>query len=253
MPFAKRVRYSKKALSKKPKVPRFSLSLGNQLVHRHVVTASSSTVGGLLISNPSSGVATFSYGSTSSANLALAFQLNAIAMYLGGTFVAGFPLPNVAELTALYDSYVIEKVEVSIWCSGTVAQVGNVNQNTTFPDAINYAGQPLPLIGWTVDMDDTANTSFTELQQYSTFKCKQLGGGVPIKQMIYPCAREDLQSGYGQGRALSPIINCSTPAVNHYGLKMSVDGFKISNPTGTTLSCYLSLSAKYHLKMIATR
>lgn len=253
MPFAKRPRYSKKSL-RKSKVPRtLALSISNQLVHRHVATCSSSTNASLTVFNPSSGVAVFQYGTFNSSNMALAFQLSGTAMYLGGTLAAVWALPNLSELQALYDSYVIEKVEVSIWDSATVAQIGNVNQNTTFPDPIGYATQPMPLIGWTVDLDDFANTSFTDLQQYSTFKCKQLGGGYPIKQTVYPCAREDLNSGSGQGRAAQHVINCSTPGVNHYGLKMSIDGFKATNPSAVSLSSFLSIQTKYHLKMIATR
>jgi len=258
MPLAKRVRYTKKTPTKRAKVPRtLSLSLNSQLVHKHVVTCSSSTTGALTILNPTGGVAVFQYGATQSANMALAFQLNAVAMYMGGVFVAGFPLPNVTELVALYDTYVIEKVEVSIWSSSTVAQVGNVKQDnnptgSTAPP-INYATQPLPLIGWTVDMDDSSNTSFTDLQQYSSFKCKQLGQGIPIRQTIYPCARDDLAGATGQGRVYGVPINCSSSAVNHYGLKLCVDGFKAANLAENALCTFLSIQTKYHLKMIATR
>lgn len=257
MPFAKKAKYTPKKKVRKYRPSALTLGLNKGLVHHHVSSLSTSTTGPLTILNPTSGVAVFQYASTQSANMQLSFRLDGMSLFLGGVFVALFPLPNVAEYQALYDSYMIEKIEVSVWSSGTVAQVGNVKQaaNPTGSTAepIGYATQPLPLIGYTVDMDDFENTTFTQLQQYSTFKCKQLGGGEPIRCSFTPTCRDTLSTDAGFGRSARQVINTANAAVNHFGLKMAVDGFKCTNLSENSLCTFLSVQAKYSLRMIATR
>ena len=225
------------------------------LAHRHVVTCSTSTAQAITVTVPSSGVALFNTGGLASPNMQIIFTLGNMVINLGGTSILVVPLPNAAELVALYDQYTIEKVDLSIWCGNTNSQIGvlPVDADGTID---NYANQPMPLIGWAPDMDDAANTSITDLQQYSNYKCKQLGQSVPIKTSVVPCVQDTIYrpgatSAYSRGS--KQAINCSYQDVPHYGIKLCVDGFKCQNVVTNALNCFLSIQAKYHLKMECTR
>lgn len=256
MPFAKRTKYSPKKKSRKLSVPR-AYTLNSALVHKHVVTCSTSDFQSLYITLPSSGVALFNYSGVSSANMSLSFTLAGMVLSLAGLAVSTIPLPNVAELKALYDSYVIEKVDVNIWSGNTVSQTGAVQipdisvvPNTGF---VNYYLQPLPLIGYAVDMDDSDNTSISALQQYSQYKCVQLGSGKPISCSFVPCVKDTLGTTTGYARGTKQIINTVNDNVQHFGLKLAVDGFKAGNDSYHQANTFLSCQARYHLRMIATR
>ena len=255
MPFAKRGKYSLKKKSPKSSVPRL-YTLNGTLAHRHVATCSSSDILPMFITLPSSGVALFNFSGITSANMALSFTLAGMVVNIGGIAVATIPLPNVSELKALYDSYVLEKVDIQIWSGNTVSQVGKVHPNdpsTLEPGVVDYVQQPMCLIGYVVDMDDAANTSISALQQYSNYKVQQLGLGVPIKCSFTPCVNDTLSNTTGYGRSSKQIINTANDTVQHFGLKLSVDGFKAFNPTSREVNTYLSVQARYHLRMIATR
>ena len=255
MPFAKRPKYSLKKKSRKTAVPRL-YGLNGALVHKHVVTCSTSDFLQMYITLPISGVALFNFSGVTSANMALSFTLAGMIVNIGGIAVATIPLPNVAELKALYDSYVIEKVEVSIWSGATTANtgfVGTPNPSSLEVGFINYFSQPMPLIGYAVDMDDAANTSISALQQYSQYKVHQLGSSRPITCSFTPCVNDTLSNTTGYGRSSKQIINSANDAVQHFGLKLAVDGFKATNDSAHTLNTCLSVQARYHLRMIATR
>lgn len=246
---SKRAKYSPKKKSKVRRISRYSLN--QALVHKHVVTVSTSSTEGLFITIPASGVSLFNMLGSTSPNLALTFSLAGMNVFLGGVAITTIPLPNVAELKGLYDSYVIEKIEISVWSGATVSQVGAVASTVSTTD---YISQPMPLIGHTVDNDDAANTSLTALQQYSQYRCQQLGLGKPIKRSFVPCVNDTLSTSTGFGRAYHQVINSANDTVQHFGLKMSVDGFKAANFASVNYSnTLLSIQARYHLRMIATR
>ena len=256
MPFAKRSKYSPKKKSRKLSVPR-AYALNSALVHKHVVTCSTSDFTPLYITLPSSGVAMFNFSGVTSANMALSFTLAGMVVSIGGLAVSTIPLPNVSELKALYDSYVIEKVDVNIWSGATQAQIGQIGTPDVGPvpmtGFINYHLHPLPLIGYVVDMDDATNTSISALQQYSQYKCQQLGQGKPISCSFTPCCNDTLSNSTGYGRSSRQIINSANDTVQHFGLKLAVDGFKAGNDVAHTVNTFLSCQARYHLRMIATR
>ena len=257
MPFAKKAKVTpkKKSWKSKSSVPRL-YKLNDALVHKHVVTCSTSDFFQLFITIPASGVSLFNFSGVSSANMQLSFTLAGMVVSIGGTAVGTMPLPNVSELKALYDSYVIEKIDVSLWSGNTTSQIGVVHPNdpsSLETGFVDYLQQPMPLIGYAVDMDDAANTSITALQQYSQYKCTQLGLGKPIKTSFVPCCNDTLSNITGYGRSSKQIISTSNDTVQHFGLKLAVDGFKASNPSSRQNNTFLSLQARYHLRMIATR
>ena len=232
----------------------YRLKLNSALAHRHVVTCSTSSDTAIFINYPASGVATFNNGILSSANMQLIFTLGSLVVNIGGVAAVSIPVPNATELQALYDQYTIEKVDVSIWCGATVSQPG-IQQTGIAGVVTNYFGDPLPLIGWAPDMDDAADTSITQLQQYSQYKCKQLGQSKPLKTSVVPCCADTLyRPGATSAYARAPYqaVNCTYLDVPHYGLKFSVDGFKAGS-SDTPQNSLISIQAKYHLKMMATR
>ena len=253
MPFAKRPKYSTKKKSRKTRIPSV-YKLNDALVHKHVVTCSTSDFTQLSLTIPASGVGLFNMYGSSSANLQLSFALAGMTVYIGGAAVTVIPLPNVTELKALYDSYVIEKIEVNLWSGNTVSQVGVVRPDADFDlGYVDYTMAPMCLIGHVVDMDDAANTSITQLQQYSQYKCTQLGLGKPINHSFTPCCNDTLSNATGYGRSTKQIINTANDNVQHFGLKLAVDAFKTSNTLARQINTYLSLQARFHLRMIATR
>lgn len=253
MPFAKRGKYSTKKKVSRARVPRL-LTLNGSLVHKHVITLSTSTTEALIIKTPIGGVAQFSNFTSNSANMQLSFTLAGMVLHLAGIAVATYPLPNVAELKALYDSYVIEKVDVSLWSGATQAQTGSVpDVSSGLTGSVYYQYVPMPMIGYTVDMDDAANTSQTSLQQYSQYKCVQLGQSRPIRISVVPCVNDTLSNGTGYGRGAYQVINSANDTVQHFGIKMCVDGFKAEQQGPNEINCLFCIQAKYHLRMISTR
>ena len=241
MPMYKKQRLAlkkKKVFKKKYAVPR--VLLNKELGHRHIVTSATSTQTQLRVITPSSGVSIFEIGTTNSANLALSFSLGETIINLGGVPTLSVPNPALAELQNLYDSFQIEKVEITIYSGNT--------ESTTSGDPLNGYNYVLPLLGHAPDTDDAGNTSLTGLQQYSTYKCDQLGTK-PIKATVVPCAAGTMFStGYSRLQKLD--LNVSQPNCPHYGYKMAIDGFK-SNPNLN--NCLLSLQFRVHYLMKSTR
>jgi len=215
--------------------------LNGEVSHRHICTMSSSTVQALSIGIPATGLPVFSTGTSTSPNLSLAFSLAQTTIFLGGLSALVVPNPSVAELQNLYDTFQIEKVEITLWSGNTMSLV---------------SGEPLsghqwvcPLIGHCPDTDDAANTSLTQLQQYSTFKCDQLGQR-PLKAIVVPCVAASLAGTSSFSRLQKQDVNTAVPATPHYGYKMAVDGLK-SIPNGT--NCLLSMQFRIHYLMKSTR
>lgn len=217
--------------------------LNGEKAHRHIVTCSSSTQVPIFINCPTSGVALFAispFGTPSSPNLSINFSLADVVMSLGGIPALTIPNPSIAELQQLYDTFQIEKVEITVFSGNT--------ESTVTGEALTGYNYVLPLIGHTPDTDDAGNTSLTQLQQYSTYKCEQLGVA-PLRMTVVPCiAGQTFGTGYV--RAQKQDVNVSYAATPHYGYKMAVDGFK-SNPN--TNNCILSFQFRIHYLMKTTR
>lgn len=237
----KKARVSKKRVAKKRSyamVPRALLN--GEMGHRHIVTMSSSTENQIRINSPLSGVSVFSIGALTSANLSLNFSLANTTISLGGVPALAVPNPSVAELQQLYDTFQIEKVEITIWSGNT--------ESTVTGEPLTGFNWVLPLIGYAPDTDDDANTSLTQLQQYSTYKCEQLGPR-PMKMKVVPCVAG---TAYGTGytRLQKQDINVANAATPHYGMKYAVDGFR-SNPNAN--NCLISMQFRIHYIMKSTR
>lgn len=217
--------------------------LNREMAHRHIVTSSSSTVAALTIGIPANGVAAFEVvGSLlpTSPNLSLNFSLAQTVINIGGVPQLTVPNPSVAELQQLYDTFQIEKVEITMYSGNTESLVSG--------EPLSGSNYVLPLIGHVPDTDDDGNTSLTQLQQYSNFQSMQLGVR-PLKVTVVPCAA-GTTFGVGYVRLQRQDVNVSQAATPHYGYKMAVDGFRTNPNLRTT---YLSMQFRVHYLMKSTR
>lgn len=217
--------------------------LNSELMHRHIVTCSSSSTTQIAIRSPATGISDFAVvGSLTppSANMSFNFSLAQVVLNLGGIPALTIAVPNVAELQQLYDTFQIEKVEITIFCGNTESLVSG--------EPLSGASWVLPLIGHSVDTDDDGNTSLTQLQQYSTYKMDQLGQK-PIKATMVPCTAGNTFGG-GFTRLQRQDINVSQAATPHYGYKLAVDGLR-SAPNGN--NCLLSFMFRTTYLMKCTR
>lgn len=245
MPVFKKRRVSK-AKAKKGSyamVPR--VRLNGEKAHRHIVTCSTSTEDSFFITNQTGGVSQFNIGVRSGANASFTFSLSEVIIRIQGLTALTLPVPGQQELVNLYDTFQIEKVELKIWSGATESAMGDPASGAT--TAVFYT---MPLIGHTPDMDDANNTSITALQQYSTYRCDQLGQSKPISRSFVPCVAGNTVSG--QTRLQKQDINTGFPNTPHYGFKMSVDGFH-SNPGALLDTTYLSCQFRIHYLMKSTR
>jgi len=228
--------------------------INGELAHRHIVTCSSSTSTGAapLYISSTLGNPLFQSGGSASPNMSMSWSLAEMVIALGGLPAISIPLPNVAELQQLYDTFQIEKVEVTLFFGATQSLISG--------DAQLGIQWVMPLLGYAPDSDDAANTSITQLQQYSTYKCTQVSS--PLKINIVPCsagATFDPTSGtvpaqLGFTRLQRQDINVAYAGTPHYGLKFAVDTLR-AQPAGAPGGAltYVSVQSRVHLLMKATR
>jgi len=217
--------------------------INGELEHKHIVTCSSSTAAQIVIRSPATGISDFQVvGSLTPAspNMSFNFSLAQVVLNLGGLPALTIPVPNVAELQQLYDTFQIQKVELTVYCGNTESLVSG--------EPLSGIQWVLPLLGHSQDTDDDGNTSLTQLQQYSTYKCDQLGQK-PIKATFQPCVAGNTFGG-GFTRLQRQDINVSQAATPHYGYKFAVDGFR-SIPNAN--NCLLSFQFRTTYLMKCTR
>jgi len=234
--------------------------LNGELAHRHIVSCSSTTSNSaerLIIQYAPAGGTTFVSGPDpvsgiylSSPNMAISWSLANMVIGIGGTPAVTIPIPNVAELQQLYDTFQIEKVEVTIWFGNTESLVSG--------DPTSGYQWTMPLIGYSQDTDDASNTGITQLQQYSTYKCHQTTS--PLKLSLVPCPAggvfDPSQGGAlfnsGYTRLQKQDINVAYAATPHYGAKFAVDGF-LATPPGAGQNTFFSVQSRIHFLMKNTR
>ena len=229
--------------------------LNREKAHRHIVTCATSTtavVPRLAIYADSGGLPYWNNVTLNSPNMSLSFSLAAMLVNIGGVLAETIPLPNANEFEALYDTFQIEKVEVTIFFGKTESAIEGT-AGTPNPAGYNYT---MPLIGYAPDTDDAGSTSNLQLQQYSTYKVHQ--ANTPLRITVVPCTAAAL---YDPVVAVSPVklgfsrvqkqdVNTQYPATPHYGVKFCVDSMK--GGPGDYLTLF-SVQARVHLLMKSTR
>jgi len=226
--------------------------LNNELAHRHIVTVGSATGTGAIPIRLQQigGQLQFFGGIGFSPNMSISWSLANMVIALGGTVITTNPMPNIAELQNLYDTFQLEKVEVTIFFGTTESIASN--------DVNLGARYVMPVIGFSQDTDDASNTSITQLQQYSTYRTHQSTS--PLKISLVPCPAgtvfDPAQGGAGFNAGFTRLqrqdINVAYAATPHYGLKLCVDGMQ-NNAADAVVSTFLSISTRCHFIMKNTR
>lgn len=187
-------------------------------------------------------------GAASSDTVTFSFSLAGVNVYIGGqgallsapTYVAGLP-QGVTDLGALFDCYMIEKIEIM----GYASWAGN---SVT---AATQAGQ-LPYIIHAFDNDDAFTTSASAIMQKTGAKYDQManmGNGTRLAT-IRPSQAIQMYNtttttGYAPRRG---FIDMASPNVPHYGFKMALDNANTGYATNQNIGT-LNLVFKYHVKL----
>jgi len=164
--------------------------------------------------NVSTGAAT-SYNPTSTITYLDCTSTNITADSSFAMFFKFSDLVQYATFGSLYDSYRIDKIEVTIG--------GTVSDQPALGSAANLLVAPQQ-VWYVVDTDD-ANVlaNLTEMYEYSAAKCIYILQNQTKKITIKP---QIAYAAYGAGAFTqyatkqSPWIDCAYPDVQHYGLKV---------------------------------
>jgi len=140
---------------------------------------------------------------------------------------------NYTELTALFDQYKIDYVDLTFV--------------PFYTESIPGTGECAGVVYSAPDFDDNSATAAAALRQYSGVQChKQVD---PFAVRIKPRAAMALYSGsvFTQfGNIPDPWIDANSPGVPHYGFKLAADA------SGGTAQTWQVL-AKYHISCMSSR
>lgn len=126
-------------------------------------------------------------------------------------------LPNYTEFTSLYDEYRFKAVKVMFIPTVNVSALPALDGTTT-------GTQNIPALYTWIDNDDnTAPTSITQGQQFSSFKAHGLLNQMRVRSVVPECSTA-LYAGtftsYGQVK--NQWIDNNSPSVIHFGLKFGI-------------------------------
>lgn len=177
-------------------------------------------------------------------DMGLSFSLSGVNLYRGGTFWARLNLPNVSELTALYDQYRIDWVEVAIGF--------NINS----ANSVDGNNANLPYMWVVKDYDDTNVITTADANQYENVECIRLGTDKPWNTFrVKPRCQTSIKvsndtSTYTitpYGGKNNPFIDSINTEVEHYGMKMVY--YNPIQPVNTTVYGSMILQCKFHITM----
>jgi hypothetical protein len=140
---------------------------------------------------------------------------------------------NSSELTALYDRYKITGVKVKIIPLSNTASAGGLSY--------------LPELMYTFDTDDSSVPTETVMRQKCA-KTKRLDK--PVSIFIKPRVAGTLwQNALASGYSIAPntYINCSTPSVEYYGLKLYFKNVDLRSTS--TVATQFNIETTYYLAM----
>jgi len=188
-------------------------------------------------------VNTFASNSGITAGSATAPPFVSAAPTTNSYFAIGFELNDldqVASLTALYDQYRIDKVELKIMSADTSINV----MNTASPNGT------VPFMLIAIDSDDNnAPTSLAYMRQYDQVETVTYGNSyfVTVKPSVTPANyASSAFDGYSVVRA--SWLDSASPAIVHYGVKGAINAL-----TGASTSfCQWQIFAKYFLSFRST-
>lgn len=233
-------------MAKKPKFRRFRgvmSALPRTWQFQRMVSTGQSGVA-LTVATDATGATIFKSLTTTSPSITFDFALDAMRVYLGGINIMAVAVPGYNELTALFDSYRFEKIELFYTCSMAANNSVGTAQQFYFPG-----------VAYVVDTDDANPATATDLQQYANCKYTQFGGisNTTMKRLAVftpKCQSALYTSGTvvaGQGQT-NVWLDAASADVRHYGFKMAIDQLVAS--TSTNQNWFgLQFQVRYHLSM----
>lgn len=180
---------------------------------------------------------------TGSNNFTLSYTLGGVLVWFGsGPASALVPLANAGEYTALFDSYRIKSVEVTMYSSM------NINQSVT---------QFLPNIGVCTDYDDASPIPWTEAAQYENFRV--INFAVPNKKVLR-CSPVASLSVANTGGVFVPSsssrktwMDCAQNNIQYYGHKFCFDNPMTGAATAAANEGFVTFHVRYTLEFKGTR
>lgn len=210
-----------------------------------VCSTNAATTNAISLTTNGAGYLEFKTGLVSGGRMSMEFTLAGVNWYLNGTYAGQAALPSATEFTALFDTYMIDKIDVMAMT--TFSNVGMVSSPSTQAIA-------LPYVAYVKDYDDSNDTQLPVIQQYNGVRYTNFTNGVrggPVKLatirpkqsvMIY---NTSTTTAYGEKRGWVDCVNANVP---HYGMKYALDNSSISYPVNTTVAT-VNFIFRYHLKL----
>lgn len=228
---AKKAKWSRGLVSK---LPLFKFT-------RYVSTGQSGV--NIFVGTGTTGVVSFLQGTTQSPSLSMDFSLDAFRVYIGSTQVAAVVLPNYTEMGALFDKFRIDKVDV--YYTSSVYSNGGMG---------SAQAQYMPACAYSVDTDDSNPAACSDIQQYATCKYTQFGGNQTKPKLLASFKPLPSLALYTTGTTVAGAadlnsknlwLDCGTPGIKHYGMKMGLDQI-LTTTTGQTWYM-VNFQVRYHL------
>jgi len=181
---------------------------------------------------------------TGSNNFTLSYNLAGVIVWFGGPapVSATVPLANSGEYTALFDSYRITGIEITMYSSQ------NMNQSTT---------QFLPNIGCVTDYDDATPINWSEAAQYESFKV--INFAVPNKKVIRckPIASSTVANSGGvfvpAMASRKQWMDCAQNNITYYGNKFCFDNPMTGAATAAANEGFVTFHVRYTVEFKGTR
>lgn len=180
---------------------------------------------------------------TGNNNFSLTYTLAGVVVWFGpGPGSATVPMASVSEYTALFDSYRITGVEVTMYSSM------NMNQSVT---------QFLPNLGVVTDYDDGTPITWAEAAQYENFKVIQFS--VPNKKVLRckPLASSTVANTGGvfvpANAFRSQWMDCASNNINYYGNKFCFDNPMQGAATAAANEGFVTFHVRYTVEFKGTR
>lgn len=246
---ARRATLASRRSAKSYKKTRISRGIASTVTHSYKRTVGTGAVVGTsdgwrVNSQAATGLSINGGAGSGGYDIEISFQLSGVTVYFGGIVWWNYPMPNFADLTALYDNYRVDFID----CEFTF---NSDNSSTSQPAA------SLPRVFMVEDHDDVAAINLTGIQQVSGLKKWQfgIGPGVMKRVRIHPTPLEmvyysAVATGYQRG-SNKKWIRTTNDSVPLYGVKMIID--PIVYTAGSVVLGDIAASFTYHITCTDTK
>lgn len=155
-------------------------------------------------------------------------------------------LKNTSEFSNLFDRYMITGVRVQFQL------ITNPDSNQQLASStVVQAANWFPKLWYTIDHDDAGLITRSQIQEYTTSKCRVLRPNGIVKAYVpFPRTTGSVSSGSTTvpGAVNRPgYMDMAQREVDHYGLKFAVDFLNLNQASGTAPYA-VKIDCKYYFK-----